>query len=417
MLDIRNRLRIMLFLQYFIWGCWLTTLGSYLINILKMDGSQVGDIYSSKGLASLIMPAIIGIIADKYMSSKYVYALCHLVSAVSLFYAATVDDFHLLYWLMFINLFAYMPTLSLSNAISYFCLAKHNLDATTTFPKLRIFGTIGFIVAMWMISLSGFEVSHIQLIIASSASIILVIYTLTLPYIPKAEKKKNSSFISSLGLDAFVLFKKPIMAVFFLFAMLLGAILQITNIFGNPFLRDFGKVEAFKDSLVVEYPSILLSISQIAEVVFILAIPFVLKKFGIKKVMLISMFAWVLRFGFFAYGDPSPIGFWLLLASMIVYGCAFDFFNISGSIFIEKEVKPEIRASAQGLFMTMVNGFGAYAGSKISGYVVDFYTVDGLRDWQSIWLAFAGYALVLAIVFYFTFNYKHEKTNSSSIVH
>lgn len=410
LMSIQNRLRVMLFLQYFIWGCWLTTLGSYLINTLDMNGAQVGDIFSSKGLASLIMPVIVGIIADKYLSSKYVYMLCHLVSAGALFYASIVTDFNPLYWMMFISLFAYMPTLSLSNAISYYCLSQHNLDAAVTFPKLRIFGTIGFIVAMWMISLSGFEVSYWQLTIAGIASVILVVYSLTLPYIPKAKQKTNRSLSAILGLDAFVLFKKPIMAVFFLFAMLLGAVLQITNIFGNPFLRDFAHYPEFADSFVVQYPSILLSISQIAEVVFILAIPFALKRFGIKNVMLISMFAWVLRFGLFAYGDPSPIGFWFLLLSMIVYGCAFDFFNISGSIFIEKEVNADIRASAQGLFMMMVNGVGSYLGSKLSGYVVDYYTIDGLRDWHSIWLVFAGYALILAIVFYFTFNYKQDRS-------
>lgn len=236
---------------------------------------------------------------------------------------------------------------------------------------------------------------------------ILVIYSTTLPDI-KVIANQQQSWISRLGLDAFVLLKNPVMSIFFLFSMLLGAILQITNTFGGAFLKDFGRIPEFQDSVIVQHPAILLSVSQMAEVAFILTIPFFLKKFGIKKVIIISLIAWTLRFGFFAYGDPTPFGFVLLMLSMIVYGCAFDFFNISGSIFIEKEVNSNIRASAQGLFMTMVNGIGAIIGSFISGFVVDINTHDGLKDWHSIWLIFAAYALILGFVFYFTFNYKQS---------
>lgn len=256
---------------------------------------------------------------------------------------------------------------------------------------------------MWCVSLFRLELSNTQLYIASVASLCLALYSFCLPKIPTVQHKQSTSWASRLGLDAFVLFKKPVMAIFFLFAMLLGAVLQITNTFGSPFIHDFAKNPEFADSLIVQYPSILLSVSQMAEVAFILAIPFFLKRFGIKKVMLISMVAWTLRFGLFAYGDPSPWGFVLLILSMIVYGCAFDFFNISGSIYIENEVKPEIRASAQGLFMTMVNGVGAYAGSILSGMVVDHFTINGMKDWQSIWLIFASYTLILAIIFVFAF--------------
>lgn len=263
---------------------------------------------------------------------------------------------------------------------------------------------------MWCVSLFKLELSNIQLYIAAFASLCLALYSLCLPKIPTAQHKQSTSWASRLGLDAFVLFKKPVMAVFFLFAMLLGAVLQITNTFGSPFIHDFAKNPEFADSLIVQYPSILLSVSQMAEVAFILAIPFFLKRFGIKKVMLISMIAWTLRFGFFAYGDPSPWGFVLLMLSMIVYGCAFDFFNISGSIYIENEVKPEIRASAQGLFMTMVNGVGAYAGAIISGMIIDHFTINGVKDWQSIWLIFASYTLILAIIFTFAFKEKENKT-------
>ncbi|WP_392560830.1 nucleoside permease [Orbus sturtevantii] len=408
-MNIKLRLKTMLFLQYFIWGSWLITFGAYMMGTLKFTGMDVGFVYSSKGLAALLMPSIIGIIADKFVPAKYLYMLCHAVGCISFFYAASVSDPTVMFWVMLVNMFAFMPTLSLSNSISYYCLEKNNLDSVANFPKIRVFGTVGFVAAMWAISLLKYELSNMQLYIASTVSLLLVVYSSTLPYIPVV-KKTAQTWGARLGLDAFVLFKKPTMLVFFLFAMLLGAVLQITNTFGSPFLHDFAKIPEFKNSLVVQYPSILLSVSQLAEIGFILAIPFFLRKFGIKTVMIMSMVAWTLRFGLFAFGDPSPIGFTLLLLSMIVYGCAFDFFNISGSIFIEKEVSPSIRASAQGLFMTAVNGLGAYIGALTSGKIIDIFTYDGMRNWNAIWLIFAAYSLLLAIIFYFTFNYNSTET-------
>ncbi len=345
-MGIASRLKIMSFLQYFIWGSWLVTLGSYMINTLHFTGANVGMVYSSKGLAAIIMPGIMGIIADKWLRAERAYMLCHLVCAGVLLYATTVTDSDTMFWVMLVNAMAYMPTIALSNSVSYSCLAQAGQDPVTAFPPIRVFGTIGFIVAMWTVSLMGLELSSAQLYIASGASLLLAMYAFTLPKIPVAEKKATTSLASKLGLDAFVLFKNPRMAIFFLFAMMLGAVLQITNVFGNPFLHDFARNPEFANSFVVKYPSILLSVSQMAEVGFILTIPFFLKRFGIKTVMLMSMLAWTLRFGFFAFGDPSPVGFILLLMSMIVYGCAFDFFNISGSVFVEQEVDSRIRASA-----------------------------------------------------------------------
>ncbi|MBA7935034.1 nucleoside permease [Klebsiella sp. RHBSTW-00215] len=407
-MGIASRLKVMSFLQYFIWGSWLVTLGSYMINTLDFTGANVGMVYSSKGLAAIIMPGIMGIIADKWLRAERAYMLCHLVCAGVLLYATTVTDPDTMFWVMLINAMAYMPTIALSNSVSYSCLAQSGQDPVTAFPPIRVFGTIGFIVAMWTVSLMGLELSSAQLYIASGASLALAMYAFTLPKIPVAEKKEATTLASKLGLDAFVLFKNPRMAIFFLFAMMLGAVLQITNVFGNPFLHDFARNPEFANSFVVRYPSILLSVSQMAEVGFILTIPFFLKRFGIKTVMLMSMLAWTLRFGFFAFGDPSPFGFVLLLMSMIVYGCAFDFFNISGSVFVEQEVSSNIRASAQGLFMTMVNGVGAWVGSILSGMAVDYFSVDGVKDWQTIWLLFAAYSLVLAVIFALFFRYKHE---------
>lgn len=407
-MKIQNRLKIMMFLQYFIWGCWLVTLGSYMIKTLYFNGATVGLVYSTKGLAAILMPALIGIVADKWIRANRVYMICHLICAGALFYAAGIQDPDLMFWAMLINAMAFMPTLSLSNTLAYSCLEKAGLDTVTHFPPVRVYGTVGFIVAMWTISLLKLELSNLQLYIAAGASLLLAVYAMVLPTIPTANRKQGQPISSMLGLDALALFKKPRMAVFFVFAMLLGAVLQITNTFGNPFLHDFARIPEFADSFVVQYPSILLSVSQMSEVAFILAIPFFLHRFGIKTVMLLSMVAWTFRFGLFAWGDPTPVGFTLLLLSMIVYGCAFDFFNISGSVFVEQEVSADIRASAQGLFMTMVNGFGAYAGAIVSGKVVDIFTTDGVRDWQTIWLIFAAYSLLLAVVFFFLFRYRHQ---------
>ncbi|WP_152395505.1 nucleoside permease [Paenibacillus guangzhouensis] len=408
-MGIKLNLKVMVFLQFFIWGAWLVTFGSYMINTLGFTGSEVGIVYSSKGLAAVIMPSLVGIIADRWVKANRLYGILHLLGAIALFTAAHVSDPNLMFWVMLFNAMVYMPTMALSNTISYFSLEKIGLDTAKDFPSIRVFGTVGFIFALWLISLLGLELSNIQLYIAAGASVLLSLQSLTLPDCPTSKVKKNKSWVSMLGLDAFVLFKKKKMAIFFLFAMLLGASLQITNTFGNPFLHDFAKNPEFTDSLVVKYPAILSSIAQFSEVFFILAIPFFLRRFGIKKVMLISMIAWTLRFSLFAFGDPSPFGFTLLLLSMIVYGCAFDFFNISGAIFVEKEVDSSIRASAQGLFMTMVNGVGAYVGSILSGKVVDYFTVDGVKDWKTIWLIFGSYTLVLAIVFAISFRYKHDR--------
>ncbi|HHQ6615262.1 TPA: nucleoside permease [Serratia fonticola] len=405
---IKTRLKVMIFLQFFIWGAWLVTLGSYMINTLHFSGAQVGMVYSSKGIAALIMPSLAGIIADRWIKANRLYGLCHLLGAVALYYAAQVDQPMVMFWVMLFNAMVYMPTMALSNAISYFCLEKHGFDTVKDFPPVRVYGTVGFILAMWLISFSRIELSNMQLYLASAVSLLLAVYSLTLPNCPTNKVKRAQSWVSMLGLDAFVLFKQKRMAVFFLFAMLLGAALQITNTFGNPFLHDFSLNPLYQDSLSVRYPSVLLSLSQISEVFFILTIPFFLRRYGIKQVMLISMAAWTLRFLFLAYGTPAGFGFLLLLLSMIVYGCAFDFFNISGAIFVEKETDHRIRASAQGLFMTMVNGAGAYVGAIASGEVVDFFTHNGVKDWQSIWLVFAAYTLVLGVIFALSFNYQHR---------
>ena len=413
-MNIKSRLMLMNFLEFFVWGSWLISLGGYMIVTLHFTGGEVGAVYATMGIASLFMPALLGIVADRWVNAEKVLGLSHIIGAGLLLWASTVTDYRLFYIIMLLNSMFFMPTIALNNTVSYIVLEKKGFDIVKDFPPIRVWGTIGFIVAMWMVDFLGLTKSPMQLYISAASGLFLGIYAFTMPgCVPiKVDLKRN--FISALGLDAFVLFKRKKMIIFFVFAMLLGASLQITNAFGSPFLDDFKT--NYADSFAVKHPNLLISISQISETLFILTIPFFLRRFGIKNVMLLSIFAWVFRFGLFGIGDPGH-GLYLLILSMIIYGMAFDFFNISGSLFVEKEADIKIRASAQGLFMLMTNGIGAYLGGTISGWVVDHFTVNGVKDWQSIWFTFAGYSLILGIAFPIFFRYKHDSKAVETIKH
>lgn len=412
-MSVKYRLIIMNFLQFFIWGSWLISLGGYMGGQLHFEGGQIGAIFATMGIASLIMPGIIGIIADKWLNAEKVLGICHLLGFGCLLYASTATNYNHMYWAMLLNLLVYMPTLSLSNTVSYNALEQYNYDLVKDFPPIRVWGTIGFIVAMWVVDFTGFKSTNMQLYVGAIAALVLGMYSFTLPKCQPA-KLESKTLLSAFGLDALQLFKKKKMVIFFFFSMLLGAALQITNTYGDLFLGSFAQIPQFANSFGVKHSVVLLSISQMSETLFILAIPFFLRRFGIKQVMLISMFAWVLRFGLFGLGDPGS-GLWMLILSMIIYGMAFDFFNISGSLFVELEAKPEIRASAQGLFFMMTNGFGAIMGGYASGAVVDAFSVyeSGMlvsREWPAIWFIFAGYALIIGVLFAFVFKYKHHTT-------
>lgn len=408
------RLTVMNFLQFFVWGAWLISLGGYMIVTLEFSGGQVGSIYATMGIASLFMPALMGIVADKWVNAERIFGISHMIGAVLLLLASQVTSFESMYIIMLLVSLFYMPTIGLDNTVSYIVLENKGFNIIKDFPPIRVWGTIGFITAMWVIDFLNWTVSPMQLYIGSGASLVLGIYAFTMPKCPPASKNEKGSFIKALGLDAFVLFKQRKMAIFFVFSMLLGAALQITNTFGEPFLHDFAV--KYADSFTVNHPGILMSISQMSETLFILTIPFFLRKFGIKKVMLMSMFAWVLRFGLFGLGNPGS-GFTLLVLSMIIYGMAFDFFNISGSLFVETEANPKIRASAQGLFMIMANGLGAFIGGMGSGWVVDYFTENGIKDWQSIWFTFAIYALIIGLAFMVLFKYKHNPETVKNLKH
>jgi MFS transporter, NHS family, xanthosine permease len=417
-MSIKFRLTIMNFLQFFVWGAWLITIGTYCFNAKGWTGAQFGAIFSTLALASLFMPALTGIIADKWMNAEKLYGILHILYGIILFYVPQVNDPDTLYWVIFGAMICYMPTISLANSIAYNILKNNKFDVIKVFPPIRVWGTIGFITAMWITNLTGSKANSNQFLIAGVVAIVLGIYSFTLPKCPPQKTiSKGASFIEQLGLNAFKLFANYKMALFFIFSLFLGAALQLTNMYGDSFLDDFRNVPIYADSFVVKYSTIIMSISQISETVFILTIPFFLRRFGIKKVMLFSMFAWVLRFGLFSFGNPAE-GLWMIILSCIVYGMAFDFFNISGSLFVETTTDSKIRSSAQGLFMMMTNGIGAYLGSTISGFLIDHYYVTAAgKNWHGIWLTFAIYSLIVAVLFAIMFKHKHDPKAMANVQH
>ena len=408
----------MSFLQFFVWGAWLITVANFWFGTKQWSGAQFGAIFSTLGISSIFMPAITGIIADKFINAEKLYGVLHILSGLALLYIPQVNDATTFYYVIFAAMLFYMPTISLSNSVAYNILKNNNYDVVKVFPPIRVWGTIGFIAAMWLTNLTGNKASANMFYIAAFSAFVLGVYSFTLPKCPPQKLiSENATLSEKLGLTAFKLFGTYKMALFFLFSMFLGAALQLTNMYGDVYLSEFGNVKEYANSFVVKYSTIIMSISQVSETLFILAIPFFLKRFGIKQVMLISMLAWVLRFAFFAYGNPTD-GLWMIILSCIVYGMAFDFFNISGSLFIETTTDSKIRSSAQGLFMMMSNGFGAFFGGLISGIVIDkFFTTAGVRDWHNIWLSFAGYALVIAIAFALLFKHKHNPNEIGEVKH
>ncbi len=417
-MSIKFRLTIMSFLQFFVWGAWLITVANYWFGTKQWSGAEFGAIFSTLGISSIIMPAITGIIADKFINAEKLYGVLHILGGLALLYIPQVDDPTTFYYVIFAAMLCYMPTISLSNSVAYTILKNNNYDVVKVFPPIRVWGTIGFIAAMWITNLTGNKASFNMFYLSAFAAFVLGIYSFTLPKCPPQKLiSDDASFVEKFGLNAFKLFGTYKMALFFIFSMFLGGALQLTNMYGDVYLSEFANVPQYKDSFVVKYSTIIMSISQISETLFILAIPFFLKRFGIKQVMLISMIAWVLRFGLFAYGNPVD-GLWMIVVSCIVYGMAFDFFNISGSLFVETTTDSKIRSSAQGLFMMMSNGFGAFFGGIISGIVIDtYFTHNGARDWHAIWLAFAGYALVIAILFAVLFKHKHNPNDVEHVNH
>ena len=428
--NIKLRLVAMNFLQFAVWGSYLTSMGGYLAS--QGYAELIGWFYAMQGIVSIFMPAIMGIIADKWIPAQRLLGICHGVAAIFIA-AAGLFGYNGDLWSMFtmysISVAFYMPTLALSNSVAYTSLEQGGFDTVKAFPPIRVFGTVGFIVAMLVCDFAGFQASYMQFYQCALLGIVLAIYAQTLPHCPVSKVVGNKSFAQRLGLDAFKLFKDRRMAMFFIFSMLLGVSLQITNGFANTFITSFKNLPDFANTFGANHANALISLSQVSETLCILLIPFFLKRYGIKNVMLIAMFAWVLRFGLFGLGNPGS-GLWMFILSMIVYGVAFDFFNISGSLYVNENTSGDMRSSAQGLFMIMTNGIGATVGTLgaqavVNNFVpaeqiVDDVVVNGsaIADgWGNTWLIFAGYALVVAIAFMLLFRYKHEPEKMANFKH
>lgn len=419
MKSIKTRLIVMSFLQFAVWGAYLTSMGSYLAGIGM--GSRIGLFYAMQGIVSIFMPAIIGVIADRYVRAERLLGICHAIAAAAMVCAGYigmrasagggVPEFGPLFAVYSVSVAFYMPTIALSNSVSYSVLTRFGYDTVKAFPPIRTFGTVGFICAMLCVNFSSlggvsFQDSYMQFFVSAVFGAVLAVYSFTLPACPVAGK--GGSIKDAFGLKAFALFRQKRMAVFFIFSMLLGISLQITNGFANTFIKSFQESAdpVLANSWGAQNANALISLSQLSETLCILLIPFALKRFGIKNVMLIAMFAWVLRFGLFALGNPGP-GLWMFILSMIVYGLAFDFFNISGSLFVDQETDADIRSSAQGLFMLMTNGIGATIGTLGAQVVVNRFVFEAATpDWSAAWFTFAGYALVVAVAFAFVFREK-----------
>ena len=417
--NIKFRLIVMNFLEFAVWGAYLTSLGRYLGNIGL--GPYIKWFFAMQGIVSIFMPTLMGIVADRRIPAQKLLSICHALAGLFMieagFYCISAGDavqFTTLFILYSFSLAFFMPTIALVNSVAYNALREQQMDPVKEFPPIRVFGTIGFICSMLATNFIKFDGvamqdSYTQLISSGILSLVLCVYALTMPNCPVNRSENKTSFVEAFGLKAFTLFKDSQFAVFFIFSMLLGASLQITNGYANTFLGSFASDPALAGTFAVKHSNALIAISQASETLCILLIPFFMKKFGIKKVMLISMLAWVFRFAFFGLGYPSMPGVLLFVLSCIVYGIAFDFFNISGSLYVEQRTSPDIRSSAQGLFMMMTNGFGASIGTLAAGAVIDACDVFNTpANWPKAWFIFAGYALVVAILFAIVFKYKHE---------
>ena len=415
--SLQIRLIVMNFLEFAVWGAYLTSMGTYLFR--QGFGQHIGWFYSIQGIVSLFMPALMGIIADRWMQAQKTLSLCHALAGLFMcaagLYAFTAADvqFGTLFSLYTISVAFFMPTIALTNSVAFNALVKAGMDTVKDFPPIRVFGTVGFIVTMWIVDLLGFQATPWQFVVSGGLSLVLAAYSLTLPACEIKPAEGKVDFVEAMGLKAFALFKQKKMALFFIFSMMLGMCLQVTNSYANPFITSFGAIEEFASTFGVQHANILISISQICEALCILAIPFFLKKFGIKNVMLMAMFAWVFRFAFFGAGNPGFPGVLLFILSCIVYGFAFDFFNISGALYVDQETEEAQRSSAQGLFMMMTNGFGATIGTLAAQVIVNklVFAESVLAQgphavwdgWKEAWYIFAGFALVVAIAFWIFF--------------
>ncbi|MBQ8097380.1 MAG: MFS transporter [Prevotella sp.] len=434
-MNLKVRLSVMNFLEFAVWGAYLTCMGNYL-GVAGL-GSEISWFYAIQGIVSIFMPTLMGIVADKYIQPQRLLGLCHLVAGVAMLccwwmgmsagFGNELPNKSAFIAMYTLSVAFFMPTIALANTTAFTILKDNGLDTVKDFPPIRVLGTVGFIATMWFVNCAvwddggfsftladnphKFQYTYMQFFVSGFLSFVLCAYCFTLPECRLNKSEKAASLAETLGLNAFKLFKRKKMALFFIFSALLGMCLQVTNGYAGPFITSFKGDAAFADTFAANNATLLTSLSQISEALCILLIPFFLKRYGIKVVMLMSMFAWVFRFGFFGVGNPAMPGVLLFVLSCIVYGVAFDFFNVSGGIFVDQECESSVKASAQGLFMMMTNGIGATVGTLIAGEIVNHYCQwdNGylLGNWQACWFIFAAFALAVGVAFALVF--KPEK--------
>ena len=422
------------FLEFAVWGAYLTCMGNYL-GVAGL-GDKISWFYAIQGIVSIFMPTLMGIVADKYIQPQRVLGLCHLAAGAFMLgcwymgvqagFGNEIENKSGFIALYTLSVAFFMPTIALANTTAFTLLKNKGLDTVKDFPPIRVLGTVGFIATMWFVNCAvwdggsfsltladnahKFQYTYMQFFVSGFLSIVLCLYCFMLPECRIEKKEQQVSLAETLGLNAFRLFKNRQMALFFIFSALLGMCLQVTNGYAGPFITSFkGSADAaVATSFAANNATLLTSISQISEALCILMIPFFLKRYGIKVVMLMSMFAWVFRFGFFGIGNPAMPGVLMFILSCIVYGVAFDFFNVSGGIFVDQECEPSVKASAQGLFMMMTNGVGATVGTLAAGEIVNHYCYweNGYLqgDWTSCWFIFAAFALAVGISFALVFH-------------
>ena len=438
-MNLKIRLSIMNFLEFAVWGAYLTCMGNYL-GIAGL-GSQIAWFYAIQGIVSIFMPTLMGIVADKWIQPQRLLGLCHLAAGIFMLgcwwlgvqagFGQELPQKGLFIAFYTVSVAFFMPTIALANTTAFSAMNKVGMDTVKDFPPIRVLGTVGFIATMWFVNCAAwdggsfsftlsenahkFQYTYMQFFVSGVLSLVLFAYCFTLPECRLVKKEGKTSLAESFGLNAFKLFKTKKMALFFIFSALLGMCLQVTNGYAGPFITSFkGSADAaVATSFAANNATLLTSISQISEALCILLIPFFLKRFGIKVVMLMSMFAWVFRFGFFGLGNPAMPGVILFVLSCIVYGVAFDFFNVSGGIFVDQECEPSIKASAQGLFMMMTNGVGATVGTLAAGEIVNTFCSweNGylVGNWQMCWFIFSAFALLVGIAFALVFRPEKDK--------
>ena len=395
-LTTRFQLSLMMFLQFFIWGAWYVTMGTYLDKVLHATGIQVGAAYSAMAIATIFSPIFVGMIADRFFSAQKLLGVLHIVGALLLYYITRIDNPSMFYWIVLLYSLMYAPTLALANSVAF----RQMNDPAKEFPSVRFLGTIGWIAVGWMID-RVFKLQTEQLaqtfVIAAVASGILGLLSFTLPDTPPKAKGTQTTFAKVLGADALVLFKDRSFAVFLIASILICIPLSFYYSFTNLYLTEAGMKNVTSS----------MTLGQFSEALFILLIPFFFRRLGVKWMIAIGMIAWAVRFLLFGYGDAAE-NLWMLFAGIILHGVCFDFFFVTGQIYTDSKADIKIQSSAQGLITMATYGVGMWIGTLLSGYVKDYYTVDKIVTWKSVWLVPAGIAVAVLLFFLVLFNEKRK---------